>query len=73
VTGEHASKDLHGAFLRLRMGAAETDQSSGTMLAGGQGAEGCSHVAQVAACRKGMEKAGAIITTVDQIIAEAID
>src|ERR1035441_1251151 len=53
MTGEHPSKDWHGAFLRLSVCAAEADQASGTMLAGRQGAEMCTHVAQVTAGRKG--------------------
>jgi hypothetical protein len=53
VTGKHPSKDRHGAFLRLSVSAAEADQASGAVLAGGLGAEVCSHVAQVATVRKG--------------------
>jgi hypothetical protein len=37
VAGQHASKDRHGTFLRLRMRTAEADQSLRTMLSGGQG------------------------------------
>ena len=35
VAGQHASKDRHGTFLRLRMRTAEADQSLRTMLSGG--------------------------------------
>src|SRR5208282_822801 len=38
VTCQHASKDWHGTFLRLRMRTAEADQSLRTMLSGGQSA-----------------------------------
>jgi hypothetical protein len=47
VTCQHASKDRHGTFLRLRMRTAEADQSLRTMLSGGQGAEVRAHIAQV--------------------------
>ena len=52
MTSEHPSEDRDSALLRLGMGTSEADQSSGAVLAGGQGAEVCSHVAQVATGRK---------------------
>jgi hypothetical protein len=51
MTGEHPSKDRHGAFLRLSVGAAEADQASGAVLAGGQGAEVCFRVHATSAAR----------------------
>ena len=53
VTGQHASKDRHRTFLRLRMRAAKADQSLRTMLSRRQGAEVRAHIAQVAARREG--------------------
>ena len=53
VAGKHTPKDRHRTFLRLRMRTAEADQSLQAMLSGGQSAEVSSHIAQVAARRKG--------------------
>src|ERR1700676_4590308 len=53
VACQHAPKDRHRTFLRLRMRTAEADQSLRTMLSGGQSAQVCGHIAQVAARREG--------------------
>ncbi len=53
VAGQHAPKDRHRTFLRLRMRTAKADQSLRTMLSSGQGAQVRAHVAQVAARREG--------------------
>jgi hypothetical protein len=37
VTGQHAPKDRHRTFLRLRMRTAKADQSLGTMFSSRQG------------------------------------
>ena len=50
---KHPSEDRHSALLRLRVGTAETDQTSRAMLTCEQSAEMCSHIAQVATGRKG--------------------
>lgn len=53
VTAEHPPEDRNGALLGLCMSASEADQASWAMLASGKRAKMRSHVAQVAARRKG--------------------
>lgn len=53
VADEHASEHRRGALLGLRVGAAETDQAAGAVIAGGQRADVGAHVSGAAALREG--------------------
>lgn len=53
VAGQHAPKDRYRTLFRLRVCTAKAYQSLRTMFSGGQGAEVCAHIAQVAARSEG--------------------